>query len=87
MNPIFCKECNGNSFDYAHGAWYCEDCGLESIEHGQDFVYNDTCPPFVEPSVGEDSTDYTQYHLIRTTVIFLVLAVLVFGQIFSTIGP
>ena len=51
---IICKECNGNSFDNVNGAWWCEDCGLESIQHGQDY---DTSPPFVEPSVGEDSND------------------------------
>ena len=59
-NPIYCKECNGSSFDNAHGAWWCEDCGLESIEHGPDLVYDDTCPQFVEPDVGEDSTDYLE---------------------------
>ena len=36
---------------------------------------------------GENEGTYTQYHIIRTTVIFLVLAVLIFGQILSTIGP
>ena len=30
---------------------------------------------------------YTQYHLIRTTVIFLILVVLILGQILSTSGP
>ena len=49
-NSILCKVCNGIDFEPANGAFYCQSCGTESREHGQDFVYEETCLQYAEPS-------------------------------------
>ena len=49
-NSILCKVCNGIDFEPANGAFYCQSCGTESREHGQDFIYEETCLQYAEPS-------------------------------------
>ena len=38
-NSIWCIVCSGGDFEPANGAFYCQSCGTESLEHGQDFIY------------------------------------------------
>ena len=52
---ILCKVCSGIDFEPANGSFYCQSCGAESREHGQDFVYEETNS--VEPSEFCDNSD------------------------------
>ena len=62
-NSILCKVCSGRNFEKANGAFYCQSCGSESRAHGQDFVHDETCPPFSEPSeFCEDSDSNDENH-------------------------
>ena len=54
-HSILCTVCNGINFEPANGAFYCQHCGTESREHGQDFVYEETNT--VEPSEFCDNSD------------------------------
>ena len=38
-SSIWCIVCSGRDFESANGAFYCQSCGTESFEHGQDFIY------------------------------------------------
>ena len=38
-SSIWCIVCSGRDFESANGAFYCQSCGTESLEHGQDFIY------------------------------------------------
>ena len=59
-NSIFCSVCNGIDFEQANGFFYCQSCGTESHEHGQDFVYEET---YTEPSeFCEDSDSNDENH-------------------------
>ena len=40
-NSIWCIVCSGRDFEPANGAFYCQSCGTESLEHGQDFIYEE----------------------------------------------
>ena len=37
----WCIVCSGRDFEPANGAFYCQSCGTESLEHGQDFIYEE----------------------------------------------
>ena len=38
-NSIVCIACNGKEFEAVNGAYFCEVCGLECLQKGNDFVY------------------------------------------------
>ena len=67
-NSILCKVCNGRNFENANGAFYCQLCGTESYEHGQDFVYEETnslfanLKEFVEDSDSNDENHWKNYY-------------------------
>ena len=53
-NSIFCAVCRGIDFELANGFFYCQSCGTESHEHGQDFVYEEI---YTEPSEFCEDSD------------------------------
>ena len=56
-NSILCKVCSGRNFEKTNGAFYCQSCGSESRAHGQDFVYDKTCPQLAESSEFCEDSD------------------------------
>ena len=60
-NSILCNNCNGRNFEPANGAFYCHSCGTESRAHGQDFVNEETSPPFIDFDQDSDSNDESHW--------------------------
>ena len=62
-NTIWCTVCSGRDFELANGAFYCQACGTESREHGQDFLYEKTNIALAENSeLCEDSDSNDENH-------------------------
>ena len=41
-NAKSCVSCSAKDFEAVNGSFFCTTCGSESLQHGKDFVYEET---------------------------------------------